>query len=764
MYSGANNMTVGRPSINFSTQQTVYFRESTKPYVGFEHLNNIPEGWRFDIKRWCSPFDLRLPNLPRLSDASIQGVQESEYFKSGVGSIESYDCYIESLDELFRDHERHWIPIILNGHYFRYHTPHFLYGDHSRVQYIDPDDNKDSKNYILLEQEPGLSTSILATSFKRHPTTRTPYPYITAKQVHSFSGLHVDTVEQETVSPVGKINWDNVDITKKEFIVDSTQEGITSLRFNRDYTRQIGVEPVVFQDLAASELLGISNGSVYQVYYLKNFPVLADSTFHLYIVDTSTWEEWIRVDTWFELSNTVLTNRYFLDKDLGIVYLGSAAAGGVPPIGRYIVARYTTTLRIEYEEENQPRKISAWLADTSPVVQHINQGFVCITHDQLEAATIKLDIDKAMIPFTYDPREYGPVYAGADYAILKSTIESAGGVAVPNIEVGFTMTPTSIGYLAGSTASTAVTNGRGEAYTSYQPPVSADQLGFYTTTVRASNHPSYTSHKDVIINMTETGLAGKEEEIYLFQILKDDILIGYDTVDEWIYDNMTAPSWVVDATTYVQWKSEVVAEYDLRDWDGVQPDGSIIGRKVVTYKIDPSTDNIDPYAINPITGDFGAVVPVRPDLVEKITTVGDAYYGLWRAIYPEDAVPDPEPDDSNNNLGGYWLASTRLVTFQAHCWSPYYNRIIYSNKIIARVSMPDYLLGEYVNEYLQKVPFGWKILTDTDNVAAGLDGATFITVNPHSGPYSIIDLVSGGTSEDWASAPFKSLGFQFEIV
>ena len=38
----------------------------------------------------------------------------------------------------------------------------------------------------------------------------------------------------------------------------------------------------------------------------------------------------------------------------------------------------------------------------------------------------------------------------------------------------------------------------------------------------------------------------------------------------------------------------------------------------------------------------------------------------------------------------------------------------------------------YTNDYIQKVPFGWKILTDTDNVAAGLDGATFITINPIS--------------------------------
>jgi hypothetical protein len=755
-------MVVTRSSINFHTKQTVYFRESTQPYVGYEKTDDMPDGWRYDIKRWCSPFDLRLPTLPRLSDSDMQGLPEEEYFKSGVGSVDDKDCLVQSVSELFRDHERHWIPVVMPGHYYRYSTPYYLYSDKSRVQYVDPNNNKDNRNYILLDTEPQIGSPISATIYRRHPITRSPSAYIRIKQVAKFSGTYTDGIEDTTVTPLRKILWDNVDYTKKEFIVDYTQDGYTSLRFNRDFTRSIGVDPVVFQDLAACEVVGISNGSSYQTYYLNYFPVLADDSFHLYVADATSWTEWTRVDTWFELINSTNQNRYFIDKDLGIIYLGSAAAGGIPPIGHTVVVSYKVTIRIEYEATSH-KKVTSWLADTSPVSQYINQGFVCITNDQLEASNIKLEIDKPIIPFTYNPREYGPVYAGSDYAVLKAIVTTASGTVVPNTEVGFTMTPTNIGYIAGSSSIVSATNGKGEAYTSYQPPVSADNLGFYTTIVRASNHPSYPAHKDVIIRSVDAGLNGRENEIYIFQILKDDILLGYDDVDEWIYYNMTAPAWVTDAALYARWKEEVVEEYDLRDWDGVQTDGSIVGRKVVVYKIDPVTDNYDPYAVNPVTGELGAVVPVRPELVEKITSIGDPYYGLWRVIYPEDAIPDPDPDDSNNNVGGYWLASTRLVTFQAHCWSERYNRIIYSNKIIIRVSMPDYLLGEYVNDYMQKIPFGWKLPTDDDNIAAGLNGATFITINPHSGPYKIIDLIHGNTSDDWASAPFTSIGFQFHI-
>ena len=756
-------MTVNRPNINFTTKQVVYHEESTDPYVGFENINDLPDGWRFDIKRWCSPFDLRLPKMPRLADASTQGIKESEYFLSGVGAVNNGDLFIENIDELFENHERHWIPIIKHGSYFRYKTPWFLYGDNSRVQYIDSTNNRNGRNYIELTTEPDMNSPILAASFRRVSTTRTPLYDKIIKQTYEFSGIYVGEEEQETVSSIGKIIWNNVNTDKREFIIDNTIEGTTALKFNKNYIETVGIVPTVYQDLAASELLGISDGSNYQVFYLSKFPVLADSSFHLYIANVSTWEEWTRVDTWFELINSTTQKRYFVDKDLGIIYLGSGVSGGIPPLGSYIVVSYNVTLRIEYEEANQSTKIEAWLADTNPVVQHINQGFVCITHDQLEAANITLEINKSMIPFTYNPREYGPVYIGSDYAILKAIVTNINGVVIPGVEVGFQMEPSSVGFLAGSTQSSSITNGRGEAYTSYQPPTSANTLGFYTTIVRQSTNPYYPNHKDVILNVYESGLEGKEDEVYLYQILKDDVLLGYSTVDDWIYDNLDAPSWVVDPTTYDKWKSEVIIENDLKDWAGVQADGSIEGRKVVIYKLDSTTDNYDATAINPVTGELGAVVPLKPLLIEKINDAGDIYDGKWRAIYPEDAIPDCDPNDPNNNIGGYWLASTRLVTFKAHCKSTYYNRIIYSNEVTARVSLPEYLLGEYINDYLQKVPFGWKIPTDTDNVAAGLDGITFITINPHSGPYKIVDLVNGSSSDDWADAPFKSLGFQMGV-
>jgi len=755
-------MAIARPNIQVTTKQFVIRETSMKPYVGFEHPTDTPDGWRYDIKRWCSPFDLKLPSLPRLSDSSIQGVSESTYFRSGVGAVSLGDLYLRDFEEIFNNGERHWYPEITHGTYFRYHTDYFYYGDNSRIQYIDTANNRDSRNYIELDKTPDFSSPILAATFKRNSVKESLYN-IRVQQKYRFTGTYSGGEELTTVSDLGSVTWTNVDTTKKEFFVDGqTIDGLTRLWFNNDYTVDHGVVPAVYGDLSAAGYLGLSTGRPYQVFYLPYFPVLSDSSFHVYIADSTTWTEWVKVDSWWDLIQTdwATKNKYFLDSDLGIVYFGSASDGGVPSVGTHIVAAYTSTLRIEYEEADKDTIIIAEEADVNPVTQSVNQGFVCISHSEIEAANITLAIDKSRILGT-SPTEYGPITVGSDYALLKATVTSASGLPVPNIEVDFKMSPDTLGYLNGSASTISVTDGSGKAYTTYQPPVSSDDIGFYTIDIRASNHASYTgTHKDVIIKMNETGLEGKEDELYIYKIIKDDILQGYDSIDDYVADLISAgeqPNWVVDTDSIEKWTTELIIENGWVDW--VAPAESLVpiaGRKVVIYEYDAT-------AINPVTGVAGAYVPLRPTLLEKIPSTDATYPGRWRAIYPNAAIPDLGA--AITDPGGYWLVSSRILGFQASCWGPYYNRDISSNTIRARVSLPDYLLGEYVNTLDLLVPFGWKVLGDDDNVAAGLDGATFITVNPHSGPYDIIDLVGGtGLTGDFASAPDRTISFGFTIV
>ena len=772
-----------QPSFSVITKQVVVREVSTQPYVGFEHLTTLPDGWLYDIKRWSSLFDLVLPTIPKYLDAPLVGVSESQYFQSGVGSIESKDLLVKKIAELFSGHERFWAPLVNHGYYYRYKTRHYLYGDNSRVQYIDSLENDDGKNYIELDVKPDTISPITAVAYKRNPLTLTPEYFIETKQQYSFTGVYVDGEEQVTVSPVGRITWGNVDYTKKEFIVDDTQNDKTILRFNRDFITNVGVEVNSYDDLGALEEIGISNAKENMTFRLLHFPVLADNTFELYIADSiaKTYQKWQRVNSWWDLyyqPEPYVIGRYYLDKDLGIIHFGDHQGNNVPAIGKSILVAYNTTLRVEYEEEAIKQKhVTALSANVNPLGNHINQGFVCITHDELIPTSITLDMDKQSIPFTHNPKEYGPIIVGNDFGLLRATVTSQTGIPISKVNVNFFMNPSTIGFLNGAAASDGITNASGHAFSTYTPPVAADTLGEYSITVRDSI--DYPGNKEIIID-EGVSLLEKESEVYIYQVIKNDLLLGYTDLDSWIEDNIEEPAWVTagGAEELETWKNEIIEEYDLAEWFWDESTRTMNGRKVVIYQIINDfiypypgfgTDNLDPEAINPITDIPGAVIPLRPILIEKIEADYDPLLvGKYRVVLPEDAIPDPDPTDPNNLVGGYWVVSSRLVSFRAKCYSSFYNSDIFSNEIVARISLPNYLLGEYIAANLDKIPFGWKLLDDLNNIAAGLDGATFITINPTSGPYQILDLVNG-TSPDappdgWAQAPFKSLGFLFQIA
>jgi hypothetical protein len=501
---------------------------------------------------------------------------------------------------------------------------------------------------------------------------------------------------------------------------------------------------------------------------LPNFPVVPES-FHLYVTTTSSFEEWTRVDSWYDLiilgGNTV-AKKYFLDKDLGIVYFASGMENSLPSLGSSIVCSYSTTLRIEYEEEGSDMTLHAFNADVSPLTQYTNQGFVCLTHQDMSPANIVLSIDKPSIPYIANPKIYGPITVGSDYGLLKATVTTYEGIPVPGQEVSFTFSPSNVGYINGGSDTISVTDNKGNAYASYQPPVSAEHLGYYVTNTDKRTLISVGEGKtmEFIIPDMKADLLGQEENIYIYQILKDDLILGYDDVDTWITANMTAPPWTAgDPLLLAKWRNEVKEEYDLADWfeintsEGIKIDGTIEGRKVVIYEYDAS-------AINPTLGTIGAMVPMRPTTAYKITEEGP-FKGYTRLSYDNSGSKFslPDPKITANAIAGYWIVSTKNVSFQAFCWSPRYNRNIYSNNILARISLPQYLLGEYVNDLMEKIPYGWKLISDLDNFAAGLNGATFLTINPHSGPYKVLDLVGETSSSTWASAPFKSVAFQVYV-
>lgn len=744
-------------SSSFWTRQCVVQEVGESPYIGFERTDDKPDGWIYNIKRWCSPFDLRIPTLPKLSNVSTQGVNISDCFKSGVGDLELGDLKITEVREVIQDGVRTWLPVVNSGSYYRYDKEYHFYGDHSMVEYPVPTANRENRNYIELTYQPKASAPILAATFRRDKYTQEAIYDTKIQQVYKFSGQYSSGTELDTVTAVGKILWDNVNTNHKEFLVDNTLFNTTRLFFNRDYIETIGLVPTTYSDLKKCELVGVTNRSAHMIYYgdditiyvqhfyLCKFPIVIDSSFHLYFADTSTFVEGVRQNSWWELISATDTNSYWVDRDLGIVYFAATNPGLLPRGGRQIYATYKITPRVEYERLDKDEAILATEANVNPVTQALNQGFVCVTHADPTPLTITLTIDKPRLSASL----YGPITIGSDYATLKAHVAGVNNISLPNIPVFFTMTP-NIGFLNGDTSSSAITNKSGDAYTSYQPPVNAEDLGYYTTDVTAPN--------EIVIHYT--GALGWDDmnDIYTYQILKDDIIQGYKTVDDFLlslYYEMT-PAWVIDATTYAKWATEMREKYDLKDFP-TEPIGCnvpINGRKVVLYKVS-DVPKYDATAIHPVTGETGAIVPVRPLSVTQLAS------NYWKLTYESGAIA---ACGASEDIGGYWLIASKTVTFQAYCWSDYYNRYIYSNKITAKIMLPNYLLGEYINTSGQKIPFGWKIPSETDITAMGLGGATFITINPVAGPYQLLDLVNEtGATGEWASAPYETLGIKFNV-
>jgi hypothetical protein len=149
------------------------------------------------------------------------------------------------------------------------------------------------------------------------------------------------------------------------------------------------------------------------------------------------------------------------------------------------------------------------------------------------------------------------------------------------------------------------------------------------------------------------------------------------------------------------------------------------GRRVIYYKWDAT-------AINPISGHSGAYAPVRP------TTVTDG-----QLLTYADTLTVPDPSASTTNLGAYWVVSDRYVNIRASAFSPRWNKTIYSNDLTLRINIPEYMKGSYISDALLDIPFGWRLPDDDYDVASALDGATYISINPVSGPYPIVDVIGG---------------------
>jgi len=145
--------------------------------------------------------------------------------------------------------------------------------------------------------------------------------------------------------------------------------------------------------------------------------------------------------------------------------------------------------------------------------------------------------------------------------------------------------------------------------------------------------------------------------------------------------------------------------------------------------------------VHPISGSLGAYAPVKPDSVtpESLEFAGK--------LLPMPA-PNSDFEEIDNILGGYNVVCPSMVEFYAKCKDPVSGKILRSNKIRLKLTLPPYLDGVDKTGVLP-IPYGMGFIKEEHNVASdlnikqvgtGIGGANFLTINPSTDIVSSFSL------------------------
>jgi len=651
---------------------------------------NPPIGWHWD-RRYVvedrKSETLPLPGLKRQHLAAIPRV----YWQNGpIAGKTGEALKVVDIKKVLSDGQEKWAPVIHRGDVNIWRDGSYLFSDDSVIERVSSTSlDPDSRSVHTLEKELRPSSPIAATIFRRNALNEY-MPWRSYQRRERFTGLLDADGDSLTTRSGDTFYWSNVDTNRREFVSLLKDDGVL-LQFAKNVSESITSIAIPTSMLSFNELehLGDADGIDSQRLFSKYFPVNNGTEFKVYTVNTvgMTWKELDVVTTFSG------PDQCKFDFDLGILTLGTTASGSTPPpvIGHAVYIAYKAVPRVEYEEFGYGDEVVALDANVNPLTQSLNRGFVTLARSELDIASIVLSTTKPS--YRGSGNTFGPVYVGSDYAAITAEVRSSSGEVVPNAEVSFSIiTSPPFGGIGGSSREIQKRTGfDGKAHSFYVPPVSADSMGFYVTSIGGGNTLSLSGDA----NLTDVS------EIYTYHVLKDD-----------------------------PWKGKVGADTSIGEvaWEADPPNG----RKVILYSWDAA-------AINPISGHLGAYAPVRPTVITNGNVLTYA-----------DTLAPVDPLDDDINLGAYWVVSDRFVTIQATVYSPIRGTTLISNALSFNVELPPYMKGSYIKDSLQTIPFGWRIKDTSYEVASAFNGATYISINPVAGPYPIIDVIEGETWDEYS--------------
>jgi hypothetical protein len=780
--------------VQVDTIQVIYKDNTRTPLIG----PDSPDGehvfapWKWDERMWTDEyFENSERAIPVLGDQDTRGIPE-EYWQSGVGD-DQIDLEVLEPAGLRQESQERWTAHIRHGDYYKFHKPRYLFADRSQVQFVDNTENESSRNVLQLDEVPKYGSSIMALMWTRNELGE-PVLFRFIQKRMQFTGLYDEDGEQDTIDSAGDIVWSAVDTSRREFVVQWTGNQTTppKLYFNQDHTFLLGRASVSdVDDLEYCDFLGEGQGPEEdQVLFTEHFPILDNNELKLYKLVGAVITEMVRWTSDYE-SGVDPVPEYVIDIDRGEITfpetINDVATDIVPPsVGVKIYAVYRPTIEVEYEPETCNNFLTAPYVNMSPVRTAIDRGFIYLTERELRVAYLELSTDAPLI----EDDSYGPLYLGSDYCFLVATAYNSRGQPVPGVTVSFYLDSVDDGRLNGSIALagseiTAMTDGEGKARVVYTSPRSIESVGQYLAH-ESGSEPQY--QLELVHN---NGVTSEQlDSLFVYQVFNDD------GMQEWHDDSGagTGEEPGYGGRKVILYRKTIAAELGggtaassdrfAGDSDDLHPrtgeDGDTtdvwmplrpaeITGNTLTFK-DSVGSNVDlPWTVDP-PGDWTiAFSYVTNDIVWHSST-----WKWYKCLSNHTALPINEPgtgstwetywvEDLNaGNLVSYWVSGGKQVPAHAKCFSYLYNNYIDSNDIELRVDVPEYLTGVYVNEDNKEIPYGFR-LYDENSAASGLDGATFLSINPKAGKWPIIWDGSELAGREEDAYPFHVLGHEFVV-
>ena len=424
---------------------------------------------------------------------------------------------------------------------------------------------------------------------------------------------------------------------------------------------------------------------------------------------------------------------------------------------------YVAVPQIAYEVTESAKRTansSGWL-DIKNISNSQTNNILQISTIEPNIASLVLTIDKPIIAGNI----YGPCFFGTDTARLTATAYDSRGNPVEDVNITIVLDGDAGSLNNGLNSYTSLSNSSGEIYALYNAPYDWDSIGRIVEAVSYVGADTMFMVSDLPPDLDPT-------TVTTYQVLKQDpsigtlglplVVLGYQNDALYETGEPAFPAGILvrglfdDAVSRfmggtaimlgsdaVLYRRTIIAVIEMYDNYGV-----LIGYKLgldeameifdtgiidklwllETQAEEWNSDFLDGVRVllyewntsvqHPLTGALGAYYPLYPNSVDGDTIT-----------FNDRILPSPDADDRNNNLGGYIIVTSNIVSFYAYAKDPISGRTITSNTVRLRLDLPSYLVGVDRSGALP-IPYGFTFVTEEFNVGTGLGGANFLTINP----------------------------------